>query len=714
MPHDHRNNAGNEDLIKRLFNKVYTAIISEKIFCPPETAVYLAAVACQAKFGPAKSLRNPVPPVKELLPKSTLDNHNLSINEWEERISKWHLKLRDTSFMDAIVEYLDIAQDVELYGASVFEVEAQSQVRKWISLDAVGLNIYDSKRKPPTKRYVWSDISSFTAVDDKIEIELVHRPKQIIEFVAQSQQIGKLLEGLFLGSKELYSRRKKDDVSFKYVRRSESNSSMRMRPRKLTAMELLELEQQIAELELELPRQATGYEYAAWQVKDQLRQARGIETKLSLSVPPTDETRQLQHRVAQIRVFLEQDFFKEKEPANRLHRYRGNFAIRIGGTLASRSDDYASDVDSGSENNYADKQNSKAPVWTAGITAKTNSNNVKNAAPIWTLKSTPEPISQPSSGPSVTPNSVRSSALDTEAHGYVGHSYNSDDNKLSNPTMPLLPESLLPTNSRPVKPPTSNTPPKPVTYNPDAFPKLPVKNAAPIWTLKSTPEPISQPSSGPSVTPNSVRSSALDTEAHGYVGHSYNANDNKLSNPTMPSLPESLLPTNSRPVKPPTSNTPPKPVTYNPDAYPKLPETSMKKFFSGDQSLTTTNPFRGGSGYPEARGSEEVDPPASVDSPQTWKHILRTPDQEPLNQYARGRIHGQTIESENVQMAYRPPVQPKPKVAPRGTADPLMVTPDYYTDAAGSQSTGIDPKFSSLKVIQSGYTKKRVDLFEAL
>lgn len=78
---------------------------------------------------------------------STLDNHDLSLNEWEDRISKWHLKLRDASFMDAIVEYLDIAQDVELYGASVFEVEAQSHVRKWISLDAVGLNIYDSKRQ---------------------------------------------------------------------------------------------------------------------------------------------------------------------------------------------------------------------------------------------------------------------------------------------------------------------------------------------------------------------------------------------------------------------------------------------------------------------------------------------------------------------------------------------------------------------------------------
>ncbi|VDN16444.1 unnamed protein product [Dibothriocephalus latus] len=70
----------------------------------------------------------------------------MSLHDWETRISRWHLKLHDVSFLDSIVEYLDIAQDVELYGASIFEVESKSGSRKWISLDAVGLNIYESKR----------------------------------------------------------------------------------------------------------------------------------------------------------------------------------------------------------------------------------------------------------------------------------------------------------------------------------------------------------------------------------------------------------------------------------------------------------------------------------------------------------------------------------------------------------------------------------------
>ncbi|VDD82353.1 unnamed protein product, partial [Mesocestoides corti] len=572
MSVDYKGIAGNEDLMKRLFNKVYSAIISEKIFCPPETAVYLAAYACQAKFGPAQALRNPVPPVKELLPKSTIDNHNLTITEWENRISNWHLKLRDTPFLDAIVEYLDIAQDVELYGASIFEVETASQVRKWISLDAVGLNIYDSKRKPPTTRHVWSDIASFTAWDEKIEIVMAHEPKQVIEFFVMHPQTSNLLVNLFQGSKELYSRRRKGEISSKYLRRSESNSSMRMRPHKLAQKELTKLEQQITELELELPRQATGFEYAAWQVKDQLRQARGIEVKLSLNAPSTEETRRLQHRVAQIRVFLEQDIFKEK-------------AIRIGGAFSDRLDGYTSDIDSGPE-----------------------FSSVVRVAP-------PQPAA-----PQRAQLNSGSSSSDNEDHGYVDHPISLSRGSKADPpvsSMPPLPKAPAGTNQRH----SQHTP-------------LDASSTRQTDNLNTTP-------------------------------------------------------------------------SFNPDTYPKLPDRYQHTLDADEPSRTMTTTFTNdGPGYPEARGSEEMDPPASVSSPDVWKHVLRTSGQDANSPYTRGRMHGQVIEPETNQLAYRPPVQPKPKVAPRATADPQMVIPEPYTGGSATSAAGQDLKFSSLKVTQTGFAKK--------
>ncbi len=56
-----------------------------------------------------------------------------------------------------------------------------------------------------------------------------------------------------------------------------------------------------------------------------------------------------------------------------------------------------------------------------------------------------------------------------------------------------------------------------------------------------------------------------------------------------------------------------------------------------EPSLTTTaSAKRDGPGYPDSRGSEEMDPPASVTSP-TWQHILRMPGQDGNSPYSKGR-----------------------------------------------------------------------------
>ena len=142
------------------------------------------------------------------------------------------------------------------------------------------------------------------------------------------------------------------------------------------------------------------------------------------------------------------------------------------------------------------------------------------------------------------------------------------------------------------------------------------------------------------------------------------------------------------------------------------------------------------------RGSESVEPPASVTSPGVWQHALRIPSQDQTDSITRGilpsynllvdgilggfnvicvyyrlvigRQHGQVLEPQDVPQIYRPPVQPKPKVALRAQGDPHIVTPDNYGDGNNAGAAGDNLKFSSLKGIQSGFAKKRVDLFEAL
>lgn len=46
---------------------------------------------------------------------------------------------------DAMVEYLKIAQDLEMYGVNYFNIKNKKGSELWLGVDALGLNIYDKK-----------------------------------------------------------------------------------------------------------------------------------------------------------------------------------------------------------------------------------------------------------------------------------------------------------------------------------------------------------------------------------------------------------------------------------------------------------------------------------------------------------------------------------------------------------------------------------------
>lgn len=106
-----------------------------------------------------------------------LEQHKLSKDQWEERIQVWHeehsgmLKwvmwflsvnvprcypkrptpIRKCSFSihreDAMLEYLKIAQDLEMYGVNYFDIKNKKGTELWLGVDALGLNIYEKEDK---------------------------------------------------------------------------------------------------------------------------------------------------------------------------------------------------------------------------------------------------------------------------------------------------------------------------------------------------------------------------------------------------------------------------------------------------------------------------------------------------------------------------------------------------------------------------------------
>ena len=67
--------------------QVKNAILSDEIYCPPETSVLLASYAVQAKYGDyQRDVHTPgFLSSDRLLPERVMQQHKLSRDEWEDR-----------------------------------------------------------------------------------------------------------------------------------------------------------------------------------------------------------------------------------------------------------------------------------------------------------------------------------------------------------------------------------------------------------------------------------------------------------------------------------------------------------------------------------------------------------------------------------------------------------------------------------------------------
>uniref|UniRef100_A0A8C2VWQ5 Radixin n=1 Tax=Chinchilla lanigera TaxID=34839 RepID=A0A8C2VWQ5_CHILA len=170
-----------QEITQRLFFlQVKEAILNDEIYCPPETAVLLASYAVQAKYGDYnKEIHKPGYLANDrLLPQRVLEQHKLTKEQWEERIQNWHEEHRGMLREDSMMEYLKIAQDLEMYGVNYFEIKNKKGTELWLGVDA---------------------------------LEFV---PNIVDFVfyAPRLRINKRILALCMGNHELYMRRRKPDT----------------------------------------------------------------------------------------------------------------------------------------------------------------------------------------------------------------------------------------------------------------------------------------------------------------------------------------------------------------------------------------------------------------------------------------------------------------------------------------------------------------------
>ncbi|KAF7251081.1 Radixin, partial [Varanus komodoensis] len=205
-----------QEITQRLFFlQVKEAILNDEIYCPPETAVLLASYAVQAKYGDYNKEIHKLGYLANdrLLPQRVLEQHKLTKEQWEERIQNWHDEHKGMLREDSMMEYLKIAQDLEMYGVNYFEIKNKKGTELWLGVDALGLNIYEHDDKlTPKIGFPWSEIRNISFNDKKFVIKPIDKKAPDFVFYAPRLRINKRILALCMGNHELYMRRRKPDT----------------------------------------------------------------------------------------------------------------------------------------------------------------------------------------------------------------------------------------------------------------------------------------------------------------------------------------------------------------------------------------------------------------------------------------------------------------------------------------------------------------------
>ncbi|KAK1123456.1 hypothetical protein QLX08_003385 [Tetragonisca angustula] len=196
------------------FLQVKQAILSMDIYCPPEASVLLASYAVQAKYGDYDevSYRPGMLASEDLLPQRVIDQYQMTPEMWEDRIKIWYADHRGMSRDEAEMEYLKIAQDLDMYGVNYFPISNKKETDLWLGVTALGLNIYEKENKlAPKTTFTWSEIRHISFDDKKFVIKPVEKTSPNFVFFSQKVRMNKLILDLCIGNHDLFMRRRKPD-----------------------------------------------------------------------------------------------------------------------------------------------------------------------------------------------------------------------------------------------------------------------------------------------------------------------------------------------------------------------------------------------------------------------------------------------------------------------------------------------------------------------
>uniref|UniRef100_A0A8C8RGM4 Merlin n=1 Tax=Pelusios castaneus TaxID=367368 RepID=A0A8C8RGM4_9SAUR len=252
------------------FLQVKKQILDEEIYCSPEATVLLASYAVQAKYGDYDpNFHEPgFLAQDELLPKRVLRQYQMTADMWEEKISAWYAEHRGIARDEAEMNYLKIAQDLEMYGVNYFPIQNKSDTDLLLGVDAKGIHVYSiNNRFSPNKSFEWSGIRNISYSEKELTIKPLDKKAEVFKFFSSQLKVNKLILQLCIGNHDLFMRRRKvDSIEIQQMKAQAREE----KARKKMENQRLAREKQLRE---EAERAKEELERRLFQLEDEARQA---------------------------------------------------------------------------------------------------------------------------------------------------------------------------------------------------------------------------------------------------------------------------------------------------------------------------------------------------------------------------------------------------------------------------------------------------------
>uniref|UniRef100_A0A8C5ASM9 NF2, moesin-ezrin-radixin like (MERLIN) tumor suppressor b n=1 Tax=Gadus morhua TaxID=8049 RepID=A0A8C5ASM9_GADMO len=262
-----------EELVQEItqhlfFLQVKKQILDEEIFCSPEASVLLAKGDLYGDYDP--NFHKPgFLAQDELLPQRVLMQYQMTAEMWEEKITAWYAEHRGIARDEAEMDYLKIAQDLEMYGISYFSItQNKRDTDLLLGVDAQGLHIYSPNSKlNPNKSFPWSDIRNISYSEKEFTIKPLDKKKDVFKFYSSQLRVNKLILQLCIGNHDLFMRRRKVDSIEVQQMKAQAKEE---KARKKVERQILAREKQMRE---EAERAKEEMERRLFQLQDEARLA---------------------------------------------------------------------------------------------------------------------------------------------------------------------------------------------------------------------------------------------------------------------------------------------------------------------------------------------------------------------------------------------------------------------------------------------------------